>query len=170
MPPTSRSSNYIAAYGSADTLRLFWTSVQFATGTAIFAFVLGTMLAWMNERTNTPFKALFFALSLIPLVIPAILFTVSWILLGSPKIGIINLVLQMARPRRAAVQRLLAGGNDLGRRAALLADGVPADDRGVPRDGPVARGIGDDERREHLPGGVARDAAGSRGRRSSPRC
>ena len=48
----------------------------------------------MNERTNTPFKRLFFALSIIPLVIPCILFTVSWILLASPKIGIINLALQ----------------------------------------------------------------------------
>ena len=37
---------------------------------------------------------MFFALSLIPLVIPAILFTVSWILLASPKIGLINIVLQ----------------------------------------------------------------------------
>ena len=86
--------NYAAAYGSAETLRLFWTSVQFAAGTSIFAFVLGTALAWMNERTNTPFKALFFALSIIPLVIPSILFTISWILLASPQIGIINLVLQ----------------------------------------------------------------------------
>src|SRR5437762_8675416 len=33
-------------------------------------------------------------LSLVPLVIPGILFTVSWIMLGSPKIGILNLVLQ----------------------------------------------------------------------------
>ena len=86
--------NYAAAYGNADTLRLFWTSIQFAAGTAIFAFLVGTTLAWMNERTNTPFKALFFALSLIPLVIPSILFTISWILLASPQIGIINLVLQ----------------------------------------------------------------------------
>ena len=48
----------------------------------------------MNERTNTPFKTLFFALALVPLIIPGILFTVSWIMLASPKIGIINLVLQ----------------------------------------------------------------------------
>jgi iron(III) transport system permease protein len=85
--------NYITAYTSSDTARLFWNSVQFAAGTATFAFFVGTTLAWMNERTNTPFKSLFFALSLIPLVIPGILFTVSWILLGSPKIGIINLTL-----------------------------------------------------------------------------
>jgi iron(III) transport system permease protein len=86
--------NYQQAYGSADTWVLFWNSVKFATGTSILAFFIGTALAWMNERTNTPFKALFFALSLIPLVIPGILFTVSWILLGSPKIGLINLALQ----------------------------------------------------------------------------
>jgi iron(III) transport system permease protein len=73
---------------------LFWNSVQFATGTAVLAFALGTLLAWMNERTNTPFKSLFFALSIIPLIIPGILFTVAWILLGSPKIGLINLALQ----------------------------------------------------------------------------
>ena len=86
--------NYREAYGSAETWVLFWNSVKFASGTAVLAFVLGTLLAWMNERTNTPFKALFFALSLIPLVIPGILFTISWILLGSPKIGLINLALQ----------------------------------------------------------------------------
>ena len=87
-------SNYATAYGTSDTARLFWTSIQFAFGTSVFAFTLGTALAWMNERTNTPFKTVFYALSLIPLVIPSILFTVSWILLASPQIGIINLVLQ----------------------------------------------------------------------------
>ncbi|HTQ74850.1 MAG TPA: iron ABC transporter permease [Burkholderiales bacterium] len=86
--------NYAQAYGSADTARLFWTSLQFAFGASLFSFSLGTALAWMNERTNTPFKTLFFALSIIPLVIPGILFTVAWILLGSPKIGILNLALR----------------------------------------------------------------------------
>jgi iron(III) transport system permease protein len=86
--------NYIEAYGSSETARLFWNSVKFAIGTSVFAFFLGTALAWMNERTNTPFKNLFFALSIIPLIIPGILFTVAWILLASPKIGIINLVMK----------------------------------------------------------------------------
>jgi iron(III) transport system permease protein len=86
--------NYREAYGSAETARLFATSLQFAAGTSLLSFVVGTFLAWINERTDTPFKSLFFALSLIPLVIPGILFTVAWILLGSPKIGLFNLVLQ----------------------------------------------------------------------------
>jgi iron(III) transport system permease protein len=86
--------NYATAYASAETWVLFWNSLKFATGASAIAFVLGTLLAWMNERTNTPFKGLFFALSVIPLVIPGILFTVAWILLGSPKIGLVNLALQ----------------------------------------------------------------------------
>ena len=86
--------NYVQAYGSSDTARLFWNSLQFAFGASLFSFSLGTALAWMNERTNTPLKTLFFALSIIPLVIPGILFTIAWILLGSPKIGILNLALQ----------------------------------------------------------------------------
>ncbi|HET7200128.1 MAG TPA: iron ABC transporter permease [Burkholderiales bacterium] len=86
--------NYTSAYGSSETLRLLWNSLKFAVGASLFSFSLGTALAWMNERTNTPFKALFFGLSVIPLIIPGILFTVAWILLGSPKIGILNLALQ----------------------------------------------------------------------------
>lgn len=86
--------NYAKAYGSTETLHLMGNSLLFASGTAVFAFGVGGMLAWMNERTNTPFKRLFFALSIIPLIIPGIMFTISWILLGSPKIGLINMLLQ----------------------------------------------------------------------------
>jgi iron(III) transport system permease protein len=88
--------NYKTAYASADTARLLKNSLQFALGSAALAFALGTLLAWINERTDTPFKPLFFALTLVPLIIPGILFTVSWIFLGSPKIGLINLALQRA--------------------------------------------------------------------------
>src|SRR5688572_31681164 len=77
-----------------QTARLFINSLTFAAGTAAFSLIVGTALAWMNERTNTPFKRLFFSLALVPLIIPGILFTISWIMLASPKIGIFNLLLQ----------------------------------------------------------------------------
>ena len=86
--------NYIEAYGSSETWALFRNSIVYAIGTSSLSFVVGAGLAWMNERTNTPFKRLFYGLSIIPLIIPSILFTVAWILLASPKIGIINLVLR----------------------------------------------------------------------------
>ena len=86
--------NFRSAYLNGDNVRLFFNSLQFAVGAAVLSLVVGTSLAWMNERTNTPFKTLFFALAIIPLVIPGILFTVAWIMLASPKIGVINLVVQ----------------------------------------------------------------------------
>ncbi len=94
VPAVLTLENYEIAYSSVETLHLFLNSAQFAAGAALFAFFIGTFLAWVNERTNTPFKSLFFGLSIIPLVIPSILFTVSWILLASPKIGILNQILQ----------------------------------------------------------------------------
>jgi len=86
--------NFRTAYFDSDNARLLFNSLQFAVGAAALSLVVGTGLAWMNERTNTPFKTLFFALAIIPLVIPGILFTVAWIMLASPKIGLINLALQ----------------------------------------------------------------------------
>jgi iron(III) transport system permease protein len=88
--------NYRSAFAGADTLTLFWNSLRFAGGSSLFAFTSGAALAWLNERTNTPFKSLFYGLSVIPLIIPGVLFTVAWILLASPKIGLLNLVLESA--------------------------------------------------------------------------
>src|SRR5258708_37704946 len=74
--------NYRTAYWSVETLRVFGNSVEFAAGSASLAFVVGSFFAWINERTDNPFKSIFFSLSLITLVIPAILLHVYWILVA----------------------------------------------------------------------------------------
>jgi iron(III) transport system permease protein len=86
--------HYAAAWSNGSTPRLFANSVRFAAATSLFAFAIGTLLAFVNERTDAPFKRLFYALSIVPLIIPGVLFVVAWILLGSPKIGLVNLSLQ----------------------------------------------------------------------------
>ena len=86
--------SFRAVYAGAGTGRLVSDSLRFAAGASLIAFAVGTLLAWLNERTNAPFKRLFFALSIVPLIIPGVLFVVAWILLGSPKIGLINVALQ----------------------------------------------------------------------------
>lgn len=91
-PSVATLGNYIQAYTNPETFSLFVNSVVFASGTACLALVVGGFLAWLNERTNTPFKMLFYAAAIVPLVIPGILFTVAWIMLASPKIGIFNLL------------------------------------------------------------------------------
>jgi iron(III) transport system permease protein len=94
--------NYIKAYFDREFYLLFLNSVYYALGTCGLTFLIGTFLAWVSERTNTPFKKLFIVMSLIPFIIPGILSTISWILLLSPKIGLINIVIKEALGLQAA--------------------------------------------------------------------
>ena len=86
--------NYVKAYFDKEFYLLFLNSIYYGLGTCIVTFLIGTYLAWVSERTNTPFKKLFVVMALIPFIIPGILSTISWILLLSPKIGLINLVIK----------------------------------------------------------------------------
>jgi iron(III) transport system permease protein len=82
------------AYGDDRILGLVGNSLWFAVGSAALSLAVGTALAYLNVRTDVPFKSLFFAASIIPLIIPGILYTISWILLASPDIGLLNKVLE----------------------------------------------------------------------------
>lgn len=82
--------NYANAYLDADVYWLFWNSLRFALGTSLISFAIGTYLAWLSERTNTPFKKVFIVMALIPFLIPGILETIAWIFLLSPRIGLVN--------------------------------------------------------------------------------
>jgi len=86
--------NYVKAYFDKEFYLLLLNSIYYALGTCTLTFLIGTFLAWVSERTNTPFKKLFVVMSLIPFIIPGILSTISWILLLSPKIGLINIVVK----------------------------------------------------------------------------
>jgi iron(III) transport system permease protein len=86
--------NYVKAYVDKEFYLLFLNSIYYGLGTCAVTFLIGTFLAWVSERTNTPLKKLFVVMSLIPFIIPGILSTISWILLLSPKIGLINIVLK----------------------------------------------------------------------------
>src|SRR2546428_4406781 len=86
--------NYVKAYFDKEFYLLLLNSVYYALGTCTLTFIIGTFLAWVSERTNTPLKKLFVVMSLIPFIIPGILSTISWILLLSPKIGLINIVVK----------------------------------------------------------------------------
>jgi iron(III) transport system permease protein len=95
---TGRAGLSFAAFGraySADQQAggMLVNSMEFAVGSAALALVLGTTLAYVQVRTDAPFKGLFFAASLVPLIVPAILYSASWIFLADPGIGLINTLL-----------------------------------------------------------------------------
>ena len=94
--------NFRLAFFDESSLLLLQNSLLYAAGTCLFSLALGTSLAFLVERTNTPFKNTFLAMSLVPLIIPGILHTIAWILLLSPKIGLINRILVEALNLNAA--------------------------------------------------------------------
>src|SRR5262249_59250083 len=62
-------------------------------GTAL-ALVIGLTFSWIVVRTNTPAKGFIAAVSLIPLFVPPLVAGVAWVMLGSPKTGLINTMLK----------------------------------------------------------------------------
>ncbi|MGI5133441.1 MULTISPECIES: ABC transporter permease [unclassified Streptomyces] len=82
---------FARAYGgNSQSGEMMLNSLWFALGSAALALVLGTALAYVQVRTDTPFKGLFFAASLVPLIVPGILYATSWIFLGDPSSGLLN--------------------------------------------------------------------------------
>jgi iron(III) transport system permease protein len=84
--------NLANAYLSPGIGDVIWTTVAYAIGSAIFAVVLGSTLAFIVARTDAPAKSLMIASSLVPLIIPGVLHTIAWLLLASPQIGAINAI------------------------------------------------------------------------------
>ncbi|WP_028933562.1 ABC transporter permease [Pseudonocardia spinosispora] len=85
---------FARAYGG-DTQagQMMLNSLAFAVGSSALALVTGTVLAYVQVRTDVPFKGLLFAASLVPLIVPGILYAAAWIFLGDPTIGLVNTLL-----------------------------------------------------------------------------
>lgn len=85
---------YIKAYGDPAFREVLLNTMLFVAGSAVIATSLALFFAYLNTRTNIPFKSLFRVLSVIPMMIPHILFAVSWVLLLNPSNGLLNLLLR----------------------------------------------------------------------------
>ncbi len=87
-------AKYVQAYTDPAFADILLNTAVFTTGSALVATGLALFLAYLNTRTNIPFKPLFGIISIIPMMIPHILFAVSWLLLLNPSNGILNLFLR----------------------------------------------------------------------------
>jgi iron(III) transport system permease protein len=83
-------ANYVRALAANDFWNATWNTVCFALASTSLSFALGTFLAWVVHRTNTPLARLIGIVTLGRIIIPGILITISWILLASPTIGLLN--------------------------------------------------------------------------------
>jgi iron(III) transport system permease protein len=93
------------------TLSLLGDSLIFAIGADVVAIALGTMLAWLTERTDAPFKSLAYLGAFLSFAVPPIVKVIGWILLFGPKAGFINVWLsQTVRIPRGTLDIFSMGG------------------------------------------------------------
>ncbi|MDE3113880.1 MAG: iron ABC transporter permease [Chloroflexota bacterium] len=77
-----------------DGLGLLGVTVVYAVLTALLALAIGTAMAWVVERTDVPLRPLWYAVALVPLIVPGIVNSIAWLFLLSPTIGWLNLPLR----------------------------------------------------------------------------
>lgn len=85
---------YIEAYTDPAFYEVIVNTIVFVLGSSILATGLALFLAYLNNRTDIPFKFLFRIISILPMMIPHLLFAVSWALLLNPSNGMMNMVLK----------------------------------------------------------------------------
>jgi len=84
---------YIKGYTDPALFEVLVNTMVFVLGSASLATGLALFLAYLNTRTDIPFKFLFRVISILPMMIPHLLFAVSWALLLNPSNGMLNLAL-----------------------------------------------------------------------------
>ena len=88
-------SSYIKAYTDKRFVEMLVNTTIFGLGATAFSVGMGSIFAWLVERTNMPFRNVTYALLFAPIAIPGLVFAISYILLLSPDIGVLNKILMV---------------------------------------------------------------------------
>ena len=83
-------ANFISVYADRSTYEVLVNTVLFATGTVAVTLLFAVPLVWLLMRTDIPLKKTIFVLLTVGILIPVFLRTIAWILLLSPRIGLLN--------------------------------------------------------------------------------
>lgn len=75
----------------AEFETLIWNSLVFSVGSAVWALVFGTVMAWLAERSNAPFRMVAYVAAFVSFAVPGLIKVIGWILLLGPEAGFINL-------------------------------------------------------------------------------
>ncbi len=83
-------TSYGRVFGHEKFGEMVSNTLIFGVGATFLAVGLGSIFAWLVERTNMPFRNVTYALLFAPVAIPGLVFAISYILLLSPQIGVLN--------------------------------------------------------------------------------
>jgi iron(III) transport system permease protein len=86
--------NFAEVYLTPRTYDVLLNTVFFAVGSVAVTLLITVPLVWILMRTDIPLKKTIYVLLTIGILIPVFLRTIAWILLLSPRIGLINKWLQ----------------------------------------------------------------------------
>ena len=82
---------YAEAYTSKETYTTLFTTIWLGLVRAVLAVALAILLAWVVTRTDTPWRGGLEVIVWLKFFLPALPITMSWVLLASPKTGMLNL-------------------------------------------------------------------------------
>ena len=86
--------NFATVYLTPRTYEILLNTVFFAVASVTITLLIAVPLVWILMRTDIPFKKTIYVLLTIGILIPVFLRTIAWILLLSPRIGLVNKWLQ----------------------------------------------------------------------------
>ena len=86
-------ASFASVISNENVYRALANSMLACGGGTVLAVVVGLAFAWIVVRTNTPWKGLIASAGMLPLFVPPLVAGVAWSILGSPKTGLINLIL-----------------------------------------------------------------------------
>ncbi|HME59651.1 MAG TPA: iron ABC transporter permease, partial [Candidatus Binatia bacterium] len=88
--------NFATVYMTPRTYEVLLNTLFFATSSVFITLLIAVPLVWILMRTDIPFKKTIYVLLTIGILIPVFLRTIAWILLLSPRIGLVNKWVQEA--------------------------------------------------------------------------
>jgi len=89
-------ANFLAVLRNPNVAEALFNTLVACAGGTLIAVAIGLLFSWIVVRTNTPFKGIIAAASILPLFAPPLVAGVAWSILGSPKTGLINTLFKWA--------------------------------------------------------------------------
>ncbi len=85
-----------ATWSDPEIGRVLWNTCVLVVIAASISVIVGTVFAWLVERTDIGFLALFRYLPVAPLVLPPVAGAIGWVLLLAPTSGFLNVGMRKA--------------------------------------------------------------------------
>ncbi|MFO1079424.1 MAG: iron ABC transporter permease [Reyranellaceae bacterium] len=86
--------HFVDVLGNENVHLAFLNALLACGGGTVLAVVIGLAFSWIVVRTNTPGRRFIAGASMVPLFVPPLVAGVAWSILGSPKTGLLNIVLK----------------------------------------------------------------------------